>query len=288
MSDFPISEFSIDHDYSSIETCLNNIIPCDYFIIVIDKRYGPKLGKYGYENISATHLEYRKAVELKKPVLMFVRDITYSEYNISKHNKGDIKRVYISPENIDVFELIKEHTSLSEKNKNNWFFSFKDSLELKSILLKQLKIPIIKESLSEYIACGKIPILSIDVDAEPAGQQYPSSFFIKCIINNPSKSVTFLDQVSWDKATTDDKYPTIFSPQEKLVVSLIVTYTNKSAVLDKPLFINYKTYDGIIINEEYNIHFEVIFSTLTNTLLKSATLIKREFKLGKPVELKIS
>src|SRR5262245_2723195 len=67
MSDDKLSDFDTRHDANSIETCLINVASSDEVIVILDRRYGPRLGTT-FGDVSATHLEYRKAVETKRRV----------------------------------------------------------------------------------------------------------------------------------------------------------------------------------------------------------------------------
>src|SRR5437879_24456 len=61
LSDSSEESFEISPKIDSIENCLENIRAAQHYILIISQRYGPTLGKSGFEDISATHLEYREA-----------------------------------------------------------------------------------------------------------------------------------------------------------------------------------------------------------------------------------
>ena len=69
-------------DQNSIETCLANLRQCDAMIIILCQRYGPSLAPAGFPDLSATHLEYREAKNLGKPIHMYVRDRLEGDYGI--------------------------------------------------------------------------------------------------------------------------------------------------------------------------------------------------------------
>src|SRR4051794_39883625 len=54
-----------DIDKNSIQECLDNVNSCDCLLLILSQRYGPTLGKYGYADVSATHLEYRELIRRK-------------------------------------------------------------------------------------------------------------------------------------------------------------------------------------------------------------------------------
>ena len=86
LSDDKLSDFTIQADKNSIETCLVNADACDEMIVILDKRYGPRLGKHGYDDVSATHLEYRHFLKTKRQVHFFVRDRLEGAHGIWKSN----------------------------------------------------------------------------------------------------------------------------------------------------------------------------------------------------------
>ena len=61
------SDFSVECNSNSIESCLINLKKSDMAIFILDRRYGGNLKKAGYDNISATHLEYKTAISNKIP-----------------------------------------------------------------------------------------------------------------------------------------------------------------------------------------------------------------------------
>ncbi len=82
MSDRPTSEFEVGGYQGSITTCIENVKKCPTFVCVLSHRYGPSLGKAGFDNISATHLEYRAAIESKRRILFYARDRLLAEHQL--------------------------------------------------------------------------------------------------------------------------------------------------------------------------------------------------------------
>ena len=74
LSDSLTSEFQILPDRNSVETCLANVRTCDACVIILSNRYGPSLLNVGFDDVSATHLEYRGAVHREIPTGMYARD----------------------------------------------------------------------------------------------------------------------------------------------------------------------------------------------------------------------
>ena len=141
LSDRATSEFVVLPDANSIETCLVNVRECDVFVIVLSQRYGPSLAKADFDDVSATHLEYREAKRLKKPIRMYVRDRLESDYTIWKRNKRrDVSLPWITPGNSAILSLLHEHRQLISYGKgSNWVSVFRDALDLKDMVAKDLK-----------------------------------------------------------------------------------------------------------------------------------------------------
>lgn len=91
LSDDKLSDFRVQPDENSIQTCLTNVESCDEFVLILNRRYGPRLGKFGFDDISATDLEYRKAVDRKIPIHFYVRDRLDADYSIWKKTAGPIR-----------------------------------------------------------------------------------------------------------------------------------------------------------------------------------------------------
>lgn len=86
LSDDKLSDFKVKPDVNSIETCLINVESCEEFILILDRRYGASLKDCGFDDFSATHLEYKRALENKIPVRVYVRDRLEADYSSWKRN----------------------------------------------------------------------------------------------------------------------------------------------------------------------------------------------------------
>lgn len=212
MSDHNNSDFKIVQNSHSIETCLVNLESCDSVIFILSKRYGPKLGKLGFEDISATHLEYRKAINDKKRILFFVRDKLDADFNVYRKTKDTNALHWVDIKNIGLFDLITEQ---KDSLKNNWFRTFKDSLELKNRLEIDLKKEISDSRLQHLIKNGNIPLLvinNISCEAVSEGYSFPIT-----ISNVGSQSAIepsiflYKDKLSRDTINDILKLPSIIS-----------------------------------------------------------------------------
>ena len=166
MSDEMISEFEIFGDKNSIETCLINLRSCDTVVIILSQRYGPSLVKAGFPDVSATHLEYLEAVKEKKNILMYVRDRLEADYNIyGKDARGDQLK-WVKPEDVKLFDIVRQHKKLANDERNNWYWTFKNSVEVKASLAVQLRRSIAEVRLNDLIRTGNLPFVIIEVDVD--------------------------------------------------------------------------------------------------------------------------
>ena len=166
LSDSNTSEFTIHPDINSIESCLVNVKDAGIFVIILSQRYGSSLKESGFEDISATHLEYNTAVNSNIPIYMYVRDKLEAELSIYKKNVGNPKiesmLSWIKPKDLKIFDLLEEHKKLSAQNtRSNWIGTFKNSRELKMLLIRDLQFEVGKAILNKLILKGEMPFLIV-------------------------------------------------------------------------------------------------------------------------------
>jgi len=164
MSDSLTSDFVVMPDRNSIETCLANVRNCDHFVIILSNRYGPTLEKLGFESISATHLEYREALQLNKPIHMYVRDKLEADYNIWRKNRSnsELELTWCKDrKNWKIYELLEEHRNRAEKTQNNWTWVFRNSMELKRRLELDFQEVFARVVANRLMENGRVPFLEI-------------------------------------------------------------------------------------------------------------------------------
>ena len=165
LSESMSSEFQVLQDRNSIETCLANVRSCDEFVIILSNRYGPSLANSGYEDISATHLEYREAVKHKKKIRMFVRDRLEADYALWKCNAKDLKlELTWCKEQKDrkIFTILEEHRKLAkESTNNNWIWIYRDSVEVKKHLAREFREAFARAAVSKLAVSGRIPFIEV-------------------------------------------------------------------------------------------------------------------------------
>jgi hypothetical protein len=166
MSDQLDSDFQTFHDQNSIETCLINLRNADLVIIVLSQRYGPTLEKAGFSSVSATHLEYLEAIKENKRIIMFVRDRLEADFNIYLKTKDAKALTWVRDKDIKIFEIIEGHKRLVNTTNNNWYWTFKNSVEVKKRLDVELKVNISEVRLNNLIKSGNVPFVTIDVTVD--------------------------------------------------------------------------------------------------------------------------
>lgn len=211
-------------DQNSIETCLTNLRQCDAVIVILCQRYGPSLQDAGFPDLSATHLEYEEAKKLGKPVYMYVRDRLEADYSIYKKNKeSDLKLVWVrQEEDHRLFALLDEHRKLvHDRQKSNWFDTFRDSLELKTLIKRDLGPIASRDELKALIVENRVPIIAVDVDAVPS-QPGIQEVIVNIHFRNVGTVPAY--QLAWslDGFPTEHKIP-VLAPQEATHLPVIAT-----------------------------------------------------------------
>ncbi len=165
LSDRPSSDFEAPGDQDSISTCLVNVRKCPIFICVLSQRYGPSLGKVGFDDVSATHLEYREARKASARILFYVRDRLDAEYALWRANRENAAglnfRWVTNSKDYGLFELIREHDDLQKDGPSNWKWPFRDSVELKARIANDLGQQSRKLLMRRMLEGGQIPVMSI-------------------------------------------------------------------------------------------------------------------------------
>lgn len=167
LSDDTTSDFKAVPNTNSIESCLINLESCDEVILILDKRYGPSLAGAGFEDVSATHLEYKRAVELKKPIHVFARDKLVADLTIWKKNgRKKVNLVWVTPENHGLLDLLDQHSKLKEDNSSNWYSTFRDSIQLKAAVTKLFEPKLLPARLTEALQTNSFPLITYDLDCD--------------------------------------------------------------------------------------------------------------------------
>jgi hypothetical protein len=166
LSDSLDSDFQVSPDANSIETCLANVRSCECFVIVLSGRYGPRLKKASYGDVSATHLEYLEARERKLPIWMYVRDRLEADYAIWKANRfsPELELSWCKdPKDRPILELLHDHRALSEREGSNWFWTFRNSVDLKRRIRQDFQETFANVAIRELFNAGKLPLIEFEL-----------------------------------------------------------------------------------------------------------------------------
>ncbi len=180
LSDRPSSEFEVSPDANSIETCLAGVRSAEVFLCVLSQRYGPSLKAAGYPDVSATHLEWTEARKVGKPIRMYVRDRLEGEYAIWKRNPKTVRFAWVrDAHDHPIFEFLDQHRMLvANEPQSNWFWPFRDSIDLKRRVESDLKYISSRALLTKWLQEGRLPNLRAHLHARHGGGPSQDATFV--------------------------------------------------------------------------------------------------------------
>jgi hypothetical protein len=182
LSDHSDTDFITFQDKNSIQTCLINLANSKVVVVILSQRYGPSLQPAGFTDHSATHLEYLEAVKSKIKTIVFVRDRLEADFLAYKKSGNAKVLQWIKEKDIKLFDIIEQHKKLANDDRNNWYWTFKNSIDLKQRLKIDLKTEIDANRLNQLIESGNCPLLTLIA----TGHTIPNSknIFVKLTIEN--------------------------------------------------------------------------------------------------------
>jgi hypothetical protein len=142
-SDIDSSDFRVNPNVDSIETCLKNVDSSDAVILVMDGRYGSPLpASTAYANKSATQVEMEHAKKIGKATFGFMRNRAWTELEQMRTNPSFIPK-WVEPDNPDRLKLWKAFAEQlaaipDHAGRNNWFDQFDNCLDLCDIVIRRL------------------------------------------------------------------------------------------------------------------------------------------------------
>ena len=130
-------DFQIEMGVHRHDVCIENVGKCDYFILVIDSRYGAEY--YKDKTTSITWAELREAIRTKRKAVAFVRREIFNERQTCRHNQklGNPFAPFFV-DNIKTFVLIDE---VQKSDTGIWIQQFDSSINIKERLEKELTYP---------------------------------------------------------------------------------------------------------------------------------------------------
>lgn len=253
LSDSATSEFTIHADRNSIETCLVNVRASSAIVVILSQRYGPSLLSAGYPDISATHLEYREAVQENVPVRFYVRDRLESDYRHWRGNgrNPDLKYAWVRAPDTRLFDFIHEHQSLvANKGASNWYAVFRNSVDLRQQLMRDLRLPAGRAALSSAIAHNDVPLFQGSAQVEMKGY----SATLTCEFTNYGNAPAFNVAGRWINAekSTVPAVPVIAPNHHFTRVAILSPQTLESGFSDSIEIVS-QTSDGHTITDLFDV-----------------------------------
>lgn len=190
----PGPAFQLQPTANSIETCLVNVRDASVFLCIVSQRYGSKLGEYGFEDLSATHLEYREARKMGIPIFFFVRDRALADYEAWRRasDRSAFKGAFVKKDTdskYSLLEFIDEHCHLSGGTNNNWRLVFSTSVDLKQRIAQVLQKESLRAILRQLREQKLLPLIIIVIGFDKGAK------VTRCIVRNiseiPAMSVMF-------------------------------------------------------------------------------------------------
>ncbi len=281
LSDDKLSDFEVRFDVNSIETCLINVANCDEVIVVLDKRYGPSLGSAGFDDISATHLEYRHAVKHKKPIHFYVRDRLEADYSIWKKNprKKELNLTWVqSNKDYGLFKMLAEHRKPKARSKtSNWFTPFTSSVDLKASLQRRFEASVLPQRLVDALHDHRFPLFDVDVDVEYMPSGPAPCLSLKCTVSNIGGAAAFNFIAHWDHDSGDKNSEAIMAPGQSLLLSHLYMLGPQHMETKKHLWLEYESAIGIAVVDDFYVSGRVELGPQP-MIMKGARLEKRKFR----------
>ncbi|MFN7843006.1 MAG: DUF4062 domain-containing protein [Pirellula sp.] len=167
LSENNLSGFEVLPDKDSIRVCLTNVEASDVFVCILDRRYGPSLQSSGFEDVSATELEYNRAVECKKDIHFFVRDRLESDFSHWKKNGRSEELKYAWCEDPKLFKFLERHRKLnSELNRSNWITPFSHAVELSGMIRARFESQVSRKNILMAMHKNSFPMMSCSIIAK--------------------------------------------------------------------------------------------------------------------------
>lgn len=287
-SDEKLSEFNSAHDTNSIETCLINVADSDEVIIVLDQRYGQTLGRSGFPDVSATHLEYRKARELKKPVHVFVRDRLEADFTTWKKNKRDpnLKLSWVEQADYRLFELLEEHRKLSNTDKKNWFSIFNTSVDLKNAVRRLLEPRIKPASVIDAISQNRFPLFDVDHESEFIQHGNRQDVKVTVRIRNIGGAAAFNFALVFSLKPEEVSKKHVVAPGQT-IERIMYGNANNDPIIESGMSLEFDSVIGVKVRESYDIQFFMVGEGFAPTMMGGVFLKEKSYHNAPDIQVVI-
>lgn len=285
LSDGSVSAFDASPSVNSIETCLLNVDRSDLFICVLDQRYGPSLGNAGFDDVSATHLEYRRAKSRGIPIQFYIRDRLEADYTLWKRNglHDGLRLAWAKDQRL--LEFLDEHRKLeNQSDRSNWLSFFSASTDLCEIIEGRLQKEILPIQLMDALRTNAMPLFSCKLTTSELVIGNLPSIQLKLSCRNVGSSPAFSVETKWSIETAKHTQPLV-APGESVspvVIADIAGYSDISVDLE----LAYETAFGIRVVESNNVGY-IFQRGIQNSILAGTTLNYRRFVRSQRPSIKL-
>lgn len=282
LSDDKLSDFEVYPNANSIQSCLLNVENCDHMVVILNQRYGPRLGKCGFDDVSATHLEYKAAANKKIPIHVFVRDRLAADYSIWKKNSrnSSLELNWIDAREIGLFQLLDEHSKLFKNETNNWFDTFTSSVDLKAAIAKRFRPKLLPVKLLDAINQNNFPLFEVEVEVNCSLNRVHVATIVKNVGGSPAFSV----RSGWtaDNQTLERM---MIAPLRDFHMEFIINRIPNGPVHgSRALFVHYSSAIGISVEDHFEIEFDV---RIDGTQVKGGRLANRRFVVAPELQIEL-
>jgi Domain of unknown function (DUF4062) len=284
MSDEKLSDFHVKPDANSIETCLINVERADVVIVVLSQRYGPRLGSFGFDDVSATHLEYRRAKALRKPIHFYVRDRLEGEFSSWKKSKrkDDFGRVWA--QDAGLFAFLQEHRLLRSKD-NNWISIFTNTLDLKDAVRRHFEPILRPQRVVDAIGENRFPLFALKQDMDWMTMGTIPTLKIAVVMKNVGGSPAFNFSARWADESHKADTVNIMAPQQAFPCQLLMNLTKENeARMD--LILEYDSALGVHVCETHEI-YALVRGGANKSVVGGPKLRSRRFSESVPLTITI-
>lgn len=286
------STFEIMPDRNSIDTCLVNLESCDAVVVILCQRYGPSLAKAGFADLSATHLEYQRAREKNIPLYVYVRDRLEADYrywrNLPEADRSEAKYAWAKSkgDNLRLFGLLHEHQELNSTSPaTNWFSPFRDSMELKKLLTRNLGQAAAVAQLETLIQSDRMPVLQPLCKLESrvenlGGGQLEVVAMIRVRLRNESATAAFNVRIelalNWMEELVQESWPSI-APRGHTIFSVHLHFHHKHVDAHGSLLIQYTNVLGHQVQDRYDLRSDAIHHAEARTVSVETNIAQRQY-----------
>jgi hypothetical protein len=289
LSDSSTSDFTVVPDANSIEACLANVRSSDFVIVILSRRYGPSLAKVGFEDLSATHLEYREAKKTGKPIYFYIRDRLDADYRIWKRNSKseDIKLIWVqSEQDYSLFKFIDEHQNLKAGVQvSNWLSTFQNTLDLKQMISRELRAPAGRASLSDAIHKNLVPIIHGTATLQNGRNAFEAK--IVCDFCNHGIIPAYNLITYWAGDRTGLTPTPVVPPNAHFVrIAIVTSYPDGNpaplnfTLFDSVLHIEYQTPEGHHVHDTFQVKVRLIAPAINPAYAFSILFESKNYKVG--------